>query len=625
MKTICQLLAITVCLLLISFQSVIQLPVEKQVNQYIITEIRALNEELGVMSEAASIKEMQAAYFRSRRHYKHVEFYIEFISPLEAKYSINGPLVPKFDPDRPEHTTYMQGFQRIEELLFGKKATDKAAVMKISRLLISRFSLLLRQYEILPIVPSDILEMQQFQLYRISALNLNGYDATFVRNNVTECEWNLEGMEQVLNCYARVEEKHMAFDTLMRHVEQTKAYLHWHKDYESFERLPFIVSFINPLNAKLVAFHRSCGYGWNRRKQAVYLQAGFLFGKESFSPSFFSRYFADTSRAREKAALGKILFFDPVLSGNNDRSCASCHRTDRSLADGMMFGSRLDSSGHLPRNTPSLWNVMYQQSFFYDGRARDLEQQILHVLHSKEEMNAELDQIVMKLRKSEEYRALFRTAFSGSPDSALTEYAVKKSLAEFEKTLVAMDSRFDRYLKGDREALTLREINGYNLFAGKALCGSCHFFPLFNGTVPPSYMDTEYEIIGVPSSLREDELDSDKGRFNFFRIDHLQNAFKTPGLRNVSLSAPYMHNGVYSTLEQVMNFYTAGGGMGLAFEVPNQTLPFDSLQLTTLEEEDIILFMKALEDTSAKVVAPQHLPVFQNDPLLQRSNQRKSY
>ena len=141
---------------------------------------------------------------------------------------------------------------------------------------------------------------------------------------------------------------------------------------------------------------------------------------------------------------------------------------------------------------------------------------------------------------------------------------------------------------------------GFNLFMGKGLCGTCHFAPLFNGTVPPAYTQTESEVIGVPSRAvtRNASIDPDVGRIAITRRPTQRHAFKTPTLRNVELTAPYMHNGVYRTLEEVLDFYNRGGGAGIGSEVPNQTLPFDKLNLTSAEQRAIIVFLRTLTDTT---------------------------
>lgn len=154
-------------------------------------------------------------------------------------------------------------------------------------------------------------------------------------------------------------------------------------------------------------------------------------------------------------------------------------------------------------------------------------------------------------------------------------------------------------MRNNKQTLTNTEKNGFNLFTGKAKCASCHFIPLFNGLVPPVFTETESEVIGVPKTpnKKSPEIDPDFGKFLFTTASIHKYSFKTPSLRNIALTAPYMHNGVYTTLEDVMEFYNNGGGKGLKIDPANQTLPFDRLNLSKKEIADIIAFMKTLTDT----------------------------
>jgi cytochrome c peroxidase len=168
------------------------------------------------------------------------------------------------------------------------------------------------------------------------------------------------------------------------------------------------------------------------------------------------------------------------------------------------------------------------------------------------------------------------------------------------RSLARWNSPFDRYARGETDALDPAARRGFNLFMGKAACATCHFPPAFNGVVPPRYIETESEVLGVPEKFPATPLvlDPDPGRGIVHLNPIFQNAFKTPTVRNVALTAPYMHNGSMETLEDVMDFYNAGGGAGLGLDVPNQTLPTDSLGLTRREMDDVIAFMKALTDTT---------------------------
>src|SRR5690606_23824898 len=137
--------------------------------------------------------------------------------------------------------------------------------------------------------------------------------------------------------------------------------------------------------------------------------------------------------------------------------------------------------------------------------------------------------------------------------------------------------------------------DGFNLFMGKAKCATCHFVPLFNGITPPKYVGSETEVLGVPVSLTDSILDPDLGYYGVIGVDSYKHAFKIPSIRNVVKTGPYMHNGIYLTLDQVMEFYNNGGAAGLGIDLPNQTLSEENLQLTEKEKEDVIAFMESLE------------------------------
>jgi cytochrome c peroxidase len=150
----------------------------------------------------------------------------------------------------------------------------------------------------------------------------------------------------------------------------------------------------------------------------------------------------------------------------------------------------------------------------------------------------------------------------------------------------------------DKDTLTISEKNGFNLFAGKAKCATCHFIPLYNGTAPPWFNNSESEVIGVPEKTNWEHavVDKDLGRYKFNQLEQLKYSFKTPSIRNSEKTAPYMHNGVFNTLEDVIKFYELGGGNGIGMQLEYQTLPFDNLKLTKEEKRDLINFLNTLTD-----------------------------
>jgi cytochrome c peroxidase len=306
-----------------------------------------------------------------------------------------------------------------------------------------------------------------------------------------------------------------------------------------------------------------------------------------------------------RAALGRLLFFDPILSVRRDRACASCHLPSRGFSDGRRFAVAIDRS-ELPRNAPGLMNVSDQTSFFWDGRAVSLEQQIDGPVHSGREMGGLSPRsLEARLDSIGEYRALFFTAFGDRKPG----YAhAKQAIAAFERTLRSEGSTVDRWWRGERDVVREDVRRGMNLFAGAAQCSRCHFLPLTTSVVPGSFTEQEFTVIGVPSDSSGARLDGDPGRYAITRRAADLRAFKAPSLRGVARSAPYMHNGAFATLAQVVRFYNQGGGRGLGLDVPNQAPEVRPLHLSEADERALVRFLEALSDDPTVVAAPAHVP-----------------
>jgi cytochrome c peroxidase len=228
-----------------------------------------------------------------------------------------------------------------------------------------------------------------------------------------------------------------------------------------------------------------------------------------------------------------------------------------------------------------------------------LEHQLTDVVHNQEEMKGSLTRSVKELGADPKYAALFQKAYANE-SMPLTEYNISNAISSYVRSLIAVNSRFDQYMRGDNTKMNKEELKGFNLFMGKAKCATCHFIPMFNGLVPPEFTETESEVLGVPKTKEKiaPVLDGDEGKFRFTRSIVHKYAFKTPTLRNIELTAPYMHNGVFNTLEEVMDFYNKGGGSGLKIAPENQTLPEKKLNLSKKEIHAVIVFLKTLTDST---------------------------
>jgi cytochrome c peroxidase len=325
---------------------------------------------------------------------------------------------------------------------------------------------------------------------------------------------------------------------------------------------------------------------------ALNKNAATFFAKNAFNPNAFTPG-KEYAFSEEKASLGHQLFNDKILSNNNNRSCATCHIPEKAFTDGLARSMSLENS-ELARNAPSLNYAGYQHGQFWDMRKDDLEGQSSDVISNKEEMHGDLNVILAKINQDKNYQAAFKKIYH----SQKTEiWQLQNVLASYIRSLSKFNSAFDDYMRGNKSAMTENQKRGFNLFVGKAQCAICHFVPLFNGTVPPNFKKTEQEVLGTAVNGENKTFDNDPGRGKFHEtVPSLQHSFKTPTLRNINKTAPYMHNGGYRTLKEVMNFYNKGGGKAFGFKVDNQTLSDTPLQLTDKEIDDIIEFMKALDD-----------------------------
>lgn len=300
-----------------------------------------------------------------------------------------------------------------------------------------------------------------------------------------------------------------------------------------------------------------------------------------------------------QAELGWYLFYDPVLSANDDLSCATCHHPDRGFGDGLAVAS--GSHGEdLRRNSPSLWNIAYATSLFWDGRAASLEDQMLVPLTAEDEMGADLEEMVGQLRTFPEYVERFNAVYGPAfpAEESITAENVVSAIAAFERTLISSNSAFDRFAAGDFNALTPAQRRGFDVFrSAQTRCFECHAWPTFTHNT--------FHVLGVPD---RDPNNPDLGQVEVVNAADAERAFRTPGLRNVALSAPYFHNGAFATLEEVVDFYSKGGGpaFGVEVEVDEKVRGFD---LTEQQKSDLVAFLYALTDEPAQLMGiPDTLP-----------------
>lgn len=283
---------------------------------------------------------------------------------------------------------------------------------------------------------------------------------------------------------------------------------------------------------------------------------------------------ADNQLTKSRIALGRRLFYDPVLSADSTRSCGSCHAPHLAFSDSTAVSLGIDSRAGT-RNSPTLANVAYQKKLLREGGVPTLEMQILVPIQEHNEFDFNLLLVAERLQKMPEYVAMAEKAYGRTPDA----FVITRSIAAFERTLLSGDSPYDQYaFQGKFNALSTTEKRGLVLFQGERLnCSKCHGGFLF--TNQDFTNNGLYEIYPDSGRIRLTGLDSDRG------------VFKVPSLRNVDLTAPYMHDGSLSTLEAVIDHYQTGGKQHL-----NKSLLLKPFNLTTHERADLLAFLHSLTD-----------------------------
>ena len=293
----------------------------------------------------------------------------------------------------------------------------------------------------------------------------------------------------------------------------------------------------------------------------------------------------DNPTTAAKVALGKALFFDPRLSGNGSVACASCHNPALGWSDGLKTGVGINGTV-LGRATPTIINVAYNTQFMWDGRKKSLEDQALGPMKTPEEMRSDFTAVLHMLASVNGYVEMFNNAF---PGESIGEETIAKAIAAFERTVVSRDSRFDRWLAGDRKALTLQEYRGYQVFADpdRGNCATCH--------AGPNFTDNGYHNIGLKPIAGA----ADEGRFKVRAIAAMKGAFKTPTLRESALTAPYFHDGSALTLEDVVEHYDRGGD-----DPSNLSKDIRPLKLSGGDKDDLVSFLRALNGRPTAVTIP---------------------
>ena len=542
---------------------------------------------------------LKKKFLRSRLAYKKMAVISEYFNRYESKL-LNGPALDWSGEDTPDKINHPEGLQVIEQLLYNdwKGGSSYNQLNFLLQSIMHTLLVIEQDRELLYKFKDELVwDAIRSASLRLFTVGITGYDSPLAKYSLPEAIATIEEVKSLLACYQKNKGLVKNIDLLYVQLDKALSYLQAHSNFDTFDRLIFINEYMNPFYKQLNHVRLLNDIRVPAGANPVNFSAESIFDTQPFDINFFSPA-KEYRMTREKVELGKKLFSDSILSGTKTRSCAGCHRPEKAFTDGLKTPLSIIDKLPLLRNTPTLWNSVFQSRQFFDGRADILENQLDDVVHNEKEMHGSLKETVRLVNESSEYKELFKKAYPGEPVS-ITVYTIANAVASYVRSLSGFGSRFDLYMRGDSTKLNISEKKGFNLFMGKAKCATCHHPPLFNGLLPPEFEETESEVLGVPETTDtlNAKLDSDLGKYLFTRSAIHKYSFKTPTIRNIELTAPYMHNGVFKTLEEVMDFYNKGGGKGLKIAPGNQTLPFDKLNLSKKEQTDIINFMKSLTDS----------------------------
>lgn len=560
----------------------------------------------------------QKEFIALKEKMKSIEFLLAHLDPQAFIQKINGAPLPKIEKKVPEFTILEpKGFQRIEEVLFEDKINFTEA-RELFRQLIHSLGEYQNRWTIMHIENATIFEACRYGLLRVLNLGVTGFDAPMeAEKTLSESATTMKSIQSVLNLYQRylpnysMNPMNLAFEEGIKMLQKST--------FDKFNRAEFLKTSIQPLWEATLDFQNALKLELPKHRNQPISAVNYE-EKLLLSPSFFNLdYFGDYrgEKNQQKIELGKLLFFDPVLSKGNDRACASCHLPEKGFSDGLKTSLETGTMKQGLRNAPTVMNSVFATNYFYDLRAHKLSLQMDHVVLNPVEFDSDYQEIIHKLMRSEEYLKLFEEVFA---TRKITKEEVTNAVSSYVASLNSFNSDFDQYIRGEN-TVSKDVVAGYNLFAGKAACATCHFLPTFSGLIPPYFDDSESEVLGVPKeNIKPFVLDSDIGRIGNKKIreqaEFYRFSFKTPTIRNVALTAPYMHNGSFETLEDVVDFYNNGGGAGVGLDVPHQTLPPDSLHLSKKEQKQLVKFMEALTDTVGFTAYPSRLPSFPTEMKL---------
>lgn len=571
-------------------------------------------------ADVAKIKEQINA---TRIQMKSVDFWVRYLEPVMYR-RINGPLpvewetevFEKFEaPYKREGTGLTQATLYLDEENPTKEHLAylvQSSIEAINTYKADSITEAFNSYH-------HFFLCNRLYLLNLAAIYTTGFECPETDNVVKELELMMHDVQEIYTAYNNTYPNTPLTEPYLNLYNKALSFVAAQpKDFAQFDHFTFIKDFISPLylqNQKYINQYRV--YSKSFVDYSLTKNETTIFDKRIYNgqnpKGIFLR--ADEEGLKELDRVGKLLFYDPILSGNNKRSCVSCHKpneyfTDTAVATSLDF----DPTKKLPRNTPSLINVEYNHLVMMDGKHISLQAQTKDVITNYAEMGGKEQDILEKVMSCNEYSKTFKKLLKYTPtEKEVTLDHIAAAITYYYNKFSTAYSPFDDAMNG-KATLDASAQHGFNLFMSKAQCATCHFVPQFNGVKPP-FVGSEFEVLGVPGDKLYASLSKDRGRYEVHKADETMNAFRTGSIRNSDYTKPYMHNGVFTTMEEVVDFYDAGGGAGHGLTVSNQTLSADSLKLTKAEKKDLLKFISSLNERIIFDEAPKALPTSKNKAL----------
>jgi cytochrome c peroxidase len=622
MKALYVILSFSITILIFSFN-------ERRSNaydQYYFSELGAFTSQQAALRQTIaqtnlSIEENKRIVLRgieeARIKLKNIDFWLRYFEP-NAYRKINGPLPVEWENEV---------FEKFEKPYKREGAGLSLAELSMSQTPLIRDSLLslidkslgaVKTFEADSITGqlnhhSHFFLANRLFLLNLAAIYTTGFECPDTSRIIPELRSMLQGTKNIYDHFDQSFPEYPLSVEYLDLYEKTIRYVDGQSaSFSAFDQFSFIKDYINPLfalNQQFINTYNVTSLNFNDYTLNNNIRS--IFDKSLYTSQSIKGIYSmvqDENTLREIRYIGKLLFYDPILSGNNKRSCASCHKpteyfTDTTVSTALQF----DQLNRLPRNAPTLINSIYNHLIMLDGKHISLQAQGKDVMTSPAEMNSSEKELVRKVLSCKLYRDAFKSLLKLTPEEK------EVNINHIASAITFYDGSFSRFYSPFDEAMNNNVSvsdgvkRGFNLFMSRAKCATCHFVPNFNGVKPP-FIGSEFEVLGTPEDSLSTTLSPDKGRWLINEASETLHAFRTGSIRNAEYTKPYMHNGVFKTLEQVIDFYDAGGGQGKKMIVDNQTLSGDSLKLSAEDKKDLLVFIYSLNEGIIFEEPPVALP-----------------